>query len=942
MRRVTWLLMSLFAAAVSAQGIEGVDINASKQQLVGQNVQPAGALPSASNRASTSSNSAKRPMDEAQTREARIQALRTREVGPPRFGADLFEVHQSASFASDGGVPDDYVLGPGDQLYLNATGSANFDFTSAVDGTGSVAIPKVGNARVAGRSLGDAKAAIQRLVEQKFSRTRVDLQVVQLRDIRVSILGEVYLPGSYLAPSLASLVNVLSLAGGPTAAGSYRDVRVMRGGRAVYHLDLYPLRADGLGNPDFALQSGDVVFVPLATEPVRAEGAFSRVARMRQEPDASDTDLLSTKPEDEKQAALTREYQAVRAQLDPDQAQPVVRMETSAAPTLTVIPGGGEGRKPRPPVQVLDPARRLELEDRLAYLRNQILDLVSQRRSDHRLEVDPITKLPRAPQAETDEPEWRRRWELSGKPPVMAFEMKSGETLADLLRYAGGLAPEAGLGPISVRSRDAAGRFEVTSVDLGKGEEARVGLYPGDVVSASLARATSDQQVRVEGWARVPGAFARTEGLRVGDLLKRESQTLPDTYLHRGEIVRTLPDGTSQLFSFDVTKAMEGDASQNPLLADRDRIELYRMGDLRLQRTVALLGPVARPGVYAFHEGMRAADLIFQGGVPRKNADRLAAELARTLDGKASQIRRLDLASLLSTEAASPVALTDEAVNPLLQPDDQLSLFEKPGYKVHRTVLLQGEVAHPGSYVLDEEHETLSQLLARAGGLTKNAMPGGGIFLRQIGQADAPSALASALASNQPGGAAPSSFTGRVESDATAAAQDPASNGANDVLSRLNETKRNPLNGQLLASPLLHGLTAGELNRLVVDFRGALKGDKKADVELLDGDTIIIPKKMDVAYVVGEAASPFAAYKVEKGLTARDLLKLAGGPTRNADTWNIRLLKADGRIVDSWVMRKGIEPGDTLLVPQRIRRDTTWQENLQALTPIAILLNTLK
>ena len=74
----------------------------------------------------------------------------------------------------------------------------------------------------------------------------------------------------------------------------------------------------------------------------------------------------------------------------------------------------------------------------------------------------------------------------------------------------------------------------------------------------------------------------------------------------------------------------------------------------------------------------------------------------------------------------------------------------------------------------------------------------------------------------------------------------------------------------------------------------------------------------------------------------RDLLKLAGGTTRNADTWNIRLLKADGRIVDHWVMRQPVDAGDTVLVPQRFRRDTSWQENLAALTPIAVMLNVLK
>jgi hypothetical protein len=77
-------------------------------------------------------------------------------------------------------------------------------------------------------------------------------------------------------------------------------------------------------------------------------------------------------------------------------------------------------------------------------------------------------------------------------------------------------------------------------------------------------------------------------------------------------------------------------------------------------------------------------------------------------------------------------------------------------------------------------------------------------------------------------------------------------------------------------------------------------------------------------------------------MKVKDLLYLAGGPTRNADTRNIRLLKADGRIVDNWVNNKNVEPGDALLVPQRIKKDINWVDTLAALTPLAIMINTFK
>jgi protein involved in polysaccharide export with SLBB domain len=820
--------------------------------------------------------------------EAEIQALKARDKGPVRFASDLFARRDPGRFQTDGGISEDYVLGTGDRLNLNVVGGATFAVPLEVDGRGRVVIPKVGSAQVGGLSLGQARQAVQALVARNFSRSQADLQVVRLREVRISVLGEVYKPGSYLVPSLGSLVNVLSLSGGPTSAGSYRDIRVIRGGKVVFRLDLYPLRAEGLGNPNFALQSGDMVFVPLADQPLVLRGAFTRVVQAAE---------LKAAPGDGPQPAETLRRASIQREITSIQAQ------LGPAP---------------PPAPALDPARRQALEARLLALNAELARLDRPAEADRRLPVDPLTHLPLLRQ-DPDLPDWLRRWREEGVAPEMAFELRAGETLADAERFAGGRMPEAGASPVTVRRRDAEGRIGAFTV-----AESGAGAFPlqrGDEVEALPQREVVDRVVEVAGWARLPGAFARTEGLKVGDLLKRDGQVLPDTYRPRGEIIRTLPDGTTRYLAFNVDRALAGAAADDLPLQDRDRVELYRVEDFRLPKLLRVEGPVAFPGTFAFHEGMRAADLIFRAGVLQKQADGLEAQLARTRDGAPSEVIRLDLSRLASTDAGSPVGLTDDAVNPLLRPDDLLSFFEKPGYRVHRTVTLSGMVAHPGTYALDQDHETLGQLLAKAGGFAPDAMPEAGIFLRPLGQGADPIPALQGLDANQ--------------------ASDPGSSGINDILSRLNETKRS-LAGPLLPTPLLHGLRAGDLNRLVVDFPAILAGDRRADVELHDGDQILIPCRSDTAYVVGEAASPFAAYKVEKGLTVRELLRLAGGTTRNADTWNIRLLKADGRIIDSWVMRKRVEPGDAVLVPQRIRRDSSWQENLAALTPLAILIHTLK
>lgn len=721
--------------------------------------------------------------------ETEIKALKARDKGPRRFAADLFDTRQAnPSATTDGGIAEDYVLGAGDVLSVNVYGSATFDVPAQVDGRGEIVIPKVGSVKVAGLSLGKAKQAVQGLVARQFSRANVDLQVMKLREVRVFVLGEVYKGGSFLVSSLSSLVNVLGLSGGPTSAGSFRDIRVVRGGQVIHHLDLYPLRAEGRGNVNFSLQSGDVIFVPIVGIRVLMEGAFLRVA------------------------APSRET--------------------------------GEG------------ATGIQLE------------------------------------------------------------LKGQESALDAVRFMGGLLPTAYSSFLTLQRVDPNGVISVQNIPNTDQALRDTRLFFNDVVRALVQTERTEGVVEVAGRIRVPGRFAHKPGLRVRDLLAGQEQLLPDTYLGRGELVRTYRDERQELLTFDVAKALEGDVSHNLALEPRDRLTFYTITDFRLPRKVTVIGPFTHPGTFDWFEGMRASDLVFRAGIPQLSANRYYAELAHTKDGKPSQVLRLDLERLLSTEAGSPVSLRDDTLNPRVDPYDTLSLYEKPDYRTHRVVHIGGQVARPGTYVLDQDKPTLSQLIQRAGGLTPEAMPKAGIFLRSL----------------QGGG-------------------DPQAKGVADILGRLNETKllveRETSAGQaqktaLFRPPILHGLSDAKLNRMVVNFEGALKGDRGQDVEMLDGDDVIIPRQTDAAYVVGETASPFATYKVVPGSKVADLLKTAGGLTRNADSWNIRLVKADGRIVDSWVNGKTVEPGDTVIVPQRIRRDTAWQDDLAALTPIALLLNAIR
>jgi protein involved in polysaccharide export with SLBB domain len=901
-----------------------------------------------------------RQQDQEDRLERKIRQAKAKDVGPKRFAADLFETRQSGTNPTEGGIAEDYVLGTGDRLQMNVVGSATFEVPLQVDGRGQVVIPKVGSVPVAGMSLQRARAAIQGKVAQLFSRSTVDLSVTKLREVRVFVLGEVYSPGSFLVPSLSSIINVLSLSGGPTSLGSYRQVRVIRGGQVVHEVDLYPLRAQGLGNLNFGFQNGDTVFVPLILNQVRMEGAFTRVAatvpeKAPEKEGVQDTEEQKTikrnirrieerlglpLPFEEAKEPKTEEakdeqweegrlrygvnrQEAVLSSLKTQQnASPTSPQFLSESAQLAAL--GMAQASPNSPVlglsrgtaELLLPGERAELEYSLEVLKDELKTTQkAKERNDQRVGTKP------ADNEWSGQPAWFSQWLAEGKAPVMLFEMVPGETVKDAVAFAGGFSLQGFAGSVSLRRFAADGSQNV--IDVPEGEVmARTRVERGDVITALPLRGFPMKSVKVSGWAKVQGVFSRDDGERVGTFLKRYSMILPDTYMERGERIRVMADGSKQFTAFNLTQALAGDPADNLVLEDRDEINLFRIGDLRLPRFLKVVGPVSRPGNYEFIDGMRASDLLFRAGIPLEKADRYVAELTHPRPGQYDEVARLDLPKLLSTEGRSPVALKDGRINPLLRPNDQISVFAKPDYLPHRSIILTGQVVRPGTYDLESPKTSLRDLIARAGGLTPEAMPKAGVFLRRLRPLDPERKRASILA-------------GMDNTDL-------ASSGVNDVLGRLNETLRNATTGILQPNPLLHGLRSGEISRLVVDLTGILAGNPAAEVELQDGDEIIIPRRTDVVYVVGETASPFAAFKVSEGMRVKDVVSLAGGYTRNADTWNVRLLKADGRIVDRWVSRASVEPGDALLVPQRIKRDVNWAEEMAALTPVAILINTFK
>ncbi len=196
-----------------------------------------------------------------------------------RFGAELVrDGDQSFSPSSTAAVPDDYMLGAGDEIFLRMWGGADADLRLVVDRQGQISIPKIGAVRVAGTKYSTLNQTIQNAVSRMLSGVNVSATLGQMRGIRVFVTGFAQYPGAYTVNNLSSMVNVVMAAGGPSNAGSFRNIQLRRGGKLISEFDLYDLLLRGDKSADRPLTAEDVIYIGPAGGMVAMMGSVNKPA----------------------------------------------------------------------------------------------------------------------------------------------------------------------------------------------------------------------------------------------------------------------------------------------------------------------------------------------------------------------------------------------------------------------------------------------------------------------------------------------------------------------------------------------------------------------------------------------------------------------------------------------------------------------------------------
>jgi len=202
------------------------------------------------------------------------------------FGSYLFQ-SKNLTFepALNIQTPKNYEINIGDEMIINIWGNSVQDYQLNVDRNGQIQIPQIGPVYVAGKTFDEATRMIKQRLIAIYSgmggaqpNTFAQVNMGRLRSIRVNLVGEVEMPGTYTLPATASVFNALYLSGGPNQIGSFRTIKIFRDNELYRTLDMYDFLLNADQKNNIVLKNDDVIFIPVAEKKVSVKGEFKRTA----------------------------------------------------------------------------------------------------------------------------------------------------------------------------------------------------------------------------------------------------------------------------------------------------------------------------------------------------------------------------------------------------------------------------------------------------------------------------------------------------------------------------------------------------------------------------------------------------------------------------------------------------------------------------------------
>ena len=463
------------------------------------------------------------------------------------------------------------------------------------------------------------------------------------------------------------------------------------------------------------------------------------------------------------------------------------------------------------------------------------------------------------------------------------FELKKGETLKQLLNMAGGFTGDAYRKDVRVK-RKAGSRYQIATVTEDK--YPTFAMMDGDSLLVDSVIPFYENRLTVTGAVWRPGEYELNGTVHtVRQLVDQAAGLKGDEFAGRAQITRLNPDFTTTVIAVDIRGILNGTAPDMELKPE-DQLYIPSFFDLREPYTIKVSGAVNYiDTVLPYRNNLTVEDAIMMAGGLKESAATVNVEVARRIKdtktyentNRTAEVFNFalnDNLGLISTDGKkSDTVFT-------LEPFDEVYVRFSPGYQEQQVVKVNGEITFAGDYVLAEKNSRLSDIIAKAGGITPDAYVKGASLKRQLTE---------------------------------------------DEMRRLETLLQLSSNKQSRDSVALSLENIKDYS-VGIDLEKALANPGSAhDVVLRDGDVLYIPQLQSTVKINGAVTYPNSV-TYTNGMSVGDCLSQAGGYNDIARKYPI-VIYMNGKVATtkkSFIFFKRypkVEPGCEIVVPTKTQRD---------------------
>lgn len=466
---------------------------------------------------------------------------------------------------------------------------------------------------------------------------------------------------------------------------------------------------------------------------------------------------------------------------------------------------------------------------------------------------------------------------ISGKVKrPMAYEMKKGETITTLFSYAGGFTGDA--------YRDAIRLFRLNGKEkqiynVGQDDYQSFVLTDGDELSVEAVLQRFSNKVEVRGAVYRAGVYQLDDSITgtVRQLISRAEGLRGDAFLNRALLRREHEDLTHEMIPVDLKRMMAG-AVSDLRLQKNDVLYISSVKDIEKEGTLSIYGDIRNPGDFPYVKNTSIQDLIVKAGGLLESASMVRIDVSRRIRDPKSISSSTVIGKSFAVELKNGLVMGEDKGFEL-EPYDIVFIRRSPGYRKQANVTVEGEVAFTGNYTLIQSNERLSSLIARAGGLSKEAYVKGARLIRRM----------------------------------TA-----------DEMRQKKDVLRLSVRGSEKASVSPVTLEASSTYPVGIELEKALVNPgSDEDMVLREGDVLFVPKYVSTVTINGAVMYPNTIL-YQKGSSLSYYIEQAGGFGNRALKRRVYVIYMNG-MVSRLKRRMGnaIEPGCEIIVPSKKGRKKT-------------------